>query len=189
MCLSKFLHCFASALTFKSCQNNPENLSIHFAVSAPQGKWLDISLLDRREMQSLAGAPRGAAQALMEGDKGSNAFLQQKMPLFLSATSLHTAVQTAPLPCPPLCPLPRAQTTFNSPVVSVVVFVLDVFGILTTKKSLQLYHFLQAVVRPCKAASGMEMVHRRCQQGEEGAARETSEKYMNCCQHFPEQPG
>lgn len=70
---------------------------------------------------------------------------------------------------------PRAQITFNSPVVSVgFFFVLDVFSILTTTttKSLQLYHFLQAVVRPCKAASGVEMVHRQCQQGEEGAARE-----------------
>lgn len=76
-----------------------------------------------------------------------------------------------------LAPL-RAQITFNSPVVYVgffcgFFFVLDVFSILTTTtKSLQLYHFLQAVVRPCKAASGVEMVHRQCQQGEEGAARE-----------------
>lgn len=50
VCLSKFPHCFVSALTFKSCQNNPENLSIHFAVSAGQGKWLDISVCGRREM-------------------------------------------------------------------------------------------------------------------------------------------
>lgn len=41
---------FASALAFKSYQNNPENLSIYFAVSARQGKWLDISLCDGREM-------------------------------------------------------------------------------------------------------------------------------------------
>lgn len=48
--LSEFPHCFATALTFKSHQNNLENLSIHFAVSAPQGKWLDISLRSRGEM-------------------------------------------------------------------------------------------------------------------------------------------
>lgn len=70
-----------------------------------------------------AGAPRGAAQPLMEGDKGSDAFLHQKTQLFLSATSLCTAVQTVPLSFPPLCPL-RAQTTFNSRVVCGF-FVLD----------------------------------------------------------------
>lgn len=69
-----------------------------------------------------AGAPRGAAQPLMGGDKGSDVFLQQKMQLFLSATSLRTAVQTAPLPSPPPCPSgPRQPLT---PELSCFVFFL-----------------------------------------------------------------
>lgn len=120
-----------------------------------------------------AEAPRGAAQPLMEGDKGSDAFLQQKMQLFLSATGLRTAVQTVPLPFPPLCPL-RAQTTFNSRVVCgfVIFLALDVLSILTTTtRSLQLYHLVQAVARPCKTASSVEMVCGQCQQEGRGSCK------------------
>lgn len=129
-----------------------------------------------------AGAPRGAAQPLMEGDKGSNAFLQQKKQLFLSATRLHTAVQTVPLPFPPLCPSGLRQPL--APELSVAFFVLDTFNILTTTKPLQLYCFVQALARPHKAASNMEMVFGQCQQEEEGAVRETGEKYVNSTSAF-----
>lgn len=97
------------------------------------------------------------------------------MQLFLSATSLHTAVQTVPLPSPPPCPSgPRQPLT---PELSWFFFGLDVFSILTTTtKSLQLYHFVQAVARPRKAACSVEMVCGQCQQEEAGAVRETGRR-------------
>lgn len=69
-------------------------------------------------------------------------------------------------------------------------FVLDVFSILTTTtKSLQLYHFVQAVARPRKAACSVEMVCGQCQQEGEGAVRETGEKYASCRQCLAEPSG
>lgn len=125
-----------------SHQSISKSISIHFAVSAPEGKWW-------------------WEEILTESKKGSG-------PSFCTKHSHQPAhcCASRPLPFPPLCPF-RAQTAFQFE----VVWLSCLFLVSSAFQQQRSHHSCITSCRSlpalCKAAAKSEMVCRQCQQEEE----------------------